>query len=424
MSSAFSSLFAICIGYVNDIWKDNRVVSRKKVIFSGILVLIAVICIVVFFVRSNRNTKIEKEDYPHVQVATSVMAPVVRYIDAIGTLRPHDSVVIKSEVNAMISKIHFVEGAVVEANALLMELDDSTARAQLMEAEAAYRKAKSEYEPNEKLAGRGVVARIERDKKKAEMDMCEARVISSKANLEKHKIYAPFGGIIGLREVSQGQYVTSGSELLKIVDCHPLKVDFKVAESDIGNVKVGDEIKVLVGGDKSKEYTARISALDPESDKISHSFDVRAILDVPEEIAIDSQELKPGRFVSVQVEMEGNQMGVVVSESALVKEGDNYGVIKIVDGVAVATQVTIGMRRDGEVEITSGLNEDEVVVISGQNGVLLGKPVFKEDPNQQLNSLDDRLEAIQDGSKKESDNNIKQTKSKKKKKKKKSSSIS
>jgi membrane fusion protein (multidrug efflux system) len=329
------------------------------------------------------------EGPPQVLVATSTLAPVVRYIEAIGTLRPHDSVVIKSEVNAMISKIHFVEGTVVEANTLLMELDDSTAKAQLMEAEAAYRKAKSEYEPNEKLAGKGVVARIERDKKKAEMDMYEARVISSKTNLQKHKIYAPFGGVVGLREISQGQYVTSGNELLKLVDCHPLKVDFKIAEVDIGNIKVGDEIKVLVGGDKSKEYAAHISALDPESDKISHCFDVRAILDVSEEIAIESRELKPGRFVSVMAEMEGNQMGIVVPESALEKSGDSYYVYKIVDGVAVTTPVTIGMRRDGEVEITSGLNEDEIVVTSGQSGVLDGKPVSIQDPDYQSDTLND-----------------------------------
>ncbi|MDR3156126.1 MAG: efflux RND transporter periplasmic adaptor subunit [Holosporaceae bacterium] len=388
--------------------------SRKKVIFGGVVVFVIAVCIVLFFVRSKKPATINDEGPPQVLVATSVMAPVVRYIDAIGTLRPHDSVIIKSEVNAMISKIHFVEGAVVEANTLLMELDDSTAKAQLMEAEAAYRKAKSEYEPNEKLAGKGVVARIERDKKKAEMDMYEARVISSKANLEKHKIHAPFGGVVGLREVSQGQYVTSGNELLKIVDCHPLKVDFKIAEVDIGNVKVGDEIKVLVGGDKSKEYTAHISALDPESDKISHCFDVRAILDVPEEIAIESRELRPGRFVSVKVEMEGNQMGVVVPESALEKTGDTYYVYKIVDGVAITTPVTIGVRRDGEVEITSGMNEDEVVVISGQHGVLDGKPVSIQDPDQQqMDSLDTNSAAQQ---KTTATGSVKKGKSKKKKK--------
>ncbi|MDR2067911.1 MAG: efflux RND transporter periplasmic adaptor subunit [Holosporaceae bacterium] len=316
---------------------------------------------------------------PIVAVSKATFGPVVKYVNAIGTLRPFDSVIIKSEVNAKIEKIHFSEGALVNENDLLIELDDSTAKAALMEAEAQYRKAKSEFDPIEKLTDKGIAARIQRDTKKAEMDMAAARVNSCKTTLEKHKILAPFGGLIGLREISRGQFVAPGAELIKLVDCHPLKVDFKVAEVDIGDIYVNQKIKILVGGDKTQEYSATITAIDPESDKISHSFDVRAILDVTEDVAIESQALKPGRFVSVQIALDAEQKGILIPESAMEKVGEEDMVYRVSEGIAVRTLVTPGMRLDGNVEIITGLNDGDVVITSGQGNVLDGREVAIQD---------------------------------------------
>jgi membrane fusion protein (multidrug efflux system) len=312
---------------------------------------------------------------PSVTVCTATFGPVVKYINAIGTLRPFNSVVIKSEVNAKIKNIYFSEGAVVKEDDLLVELDDSTARAQLTEAEALYRRAKIEYDPVEKLADKGVATRVSKDKMKAEMEKCAANVNSYKTLVDKHKIHAPFGGIIGLYEISKGQFVSSGNELLKIVDCHPLKVDFKVAEVDIGNVYVGQQVQIMVGGDKTQVFDAKITAIDPESDKISHSFDVRAVLDIPEEMAVNSQILKPGRFVSVKIAVDGDQQGILIPESSLEKIGDEDLVYRITEGIAIRTLVTVGMRRDGNVEIITGINEGDIVITSGQSGVLDGKEV-------------------------------------------------
>lgn len=347
--------------------------TDKKKIYILIFALLVVFLIAYKFF--SKNAPITKEVLPPVTIAKAELGPVVRYINAIGTLRPFDSVVIKSEVNSMISKIHFTEGTVVEENTLLIELDNTAAKAALMEAEAQYRKTKSEYEPIEKLADKGVMAKIERDKKKAEVDMCEAKVLSSKNTLEKHRILAPFGGIVGLREISKGQYVAPGNELVKLVDCHPLKVDFKVTETDIGKIYVGQEAKILVGGDNRQGYTAKITAVDPESDRISHSFDIRATLEVPAEVSIGSTVLKPGRFVSVKVIPDDNQRGILIPESAIDRIGDDDYVYRIVDGVAVRTLITSGMRRDGLVEVITGINENDIVITSGQNGVLDGKGV-------------------------------------------------
>jgi membrane fusion protein (multidrug efflux system) len=347
--------------------------KRKKIAGYAAFALL-VLVFVTYKIISNRS-QISAFSPPAVSVSKAVFGPVVAYINAIGTLRPFDSVVIKSEVNAKIEKIHFSEGSLVKENDLLVELDDSIAKSSLMEAEAQYRKAKSEFDPINQLTNKGVMAPIQRDTRKAEVDTCEAKVNSYKANLEKHEILAPFGGIVGLKEVSRGQFVTPGTELLKLVDCHPLKVDFKVAEVDIGNIYVDQEIKILVGGDKTQEYSAKIIAIDPESDKVSHSFDVRAILDVPEEVTTRSQMLKPGRFVSVQIAIDAEQHGILIPESAIEKIGEEDMVYRVSEGIAIRTLVTSGMRRDGNVEIITGLNENDLVITSGQANVLDGREV-------------------------------------------------
>ena len=358
----------------------KKVAKEKKTLICVITLFGVFALFLIGYKAFKKNSLVIEDALPAVTIETATLGPVVRYINAIGTLRPFNSVVIKSEVNSVISKIHFTEGTFVEEGTLLVELDAVSARASLRESEALYNKAKSEFEPTEKLADKGVMAKIERDKRKAEMDMYAAKVASAKNYLEKHKIFAPFKGIVGLKEISIGQYVAPGNELAKLVDYHPLKVDFKVAEVDIGSVYIGQNVKFFVGGDNSQEYEGQITAIDPESDKISHSFNVRAVLDVPEYTALSSRALRPGVFVSVKIAPDEGQFGVLIAESSLDKIGQDYFVYKIAEGLAVRTPVTVGMRKKDAVEIITGINEGDTVVTSGQTGVLDGKGVSIQAP--------------------------------------------
>ena len=360
--------------------KKGLQLSRKQVIYIA-AALIMLLCVIIYRIVWSKST-VPTFETPSVTVSKAEMGSVVRYINAIGTLRPNDSVIIKSEVNSMISKIHFTEGAFVREGALLIELDDTNALASLMEATAQYRKAKSEFEPIEKLADRGVVAKVKRDTQKAELDMCEARVIAYRNALEKHKIYAPFDGVVGLKEVSKGQYVASGQELLKLVSDYPVKVDFKVAEAEVGQIYPGQKVDVLVGGNDNQSFKATVIAIDPESEKISHSFVVRAILDDKGINYETYQILRPGRFVSVKIAMEGEQRGVLVPEGSLEKIGEDDMLYKVSDGIAIRTMVKTGMHRDGLVEIIDGVGEGETVITSGQQNVLDGRAVSIQDGSQ------------------------------------------
>ncbi len=350
--------------------------KKVKIIIAGVTIVI--LGILGYSIFSTSDPEI-KEGPQSVIVSKAAFGSVERYINTIGTLVPCDSVDLKSEVNAKVDEIFFSDGSIVEKGDLLIQFDESLAQAEVREAEARYRKEKIEYELLNKLAGRGAAAKIKKEQAYSDMQVASAKLNSAKVNLEKHKILAPFGGMIGIKHISAGQFIQSGTDLVKLVDNHPLKVDFSVAEVDVDKIYVSQEIEVYVGGDALQSYSAKISAIEPESDKVSHSFKVRAILDIPEEIAVNSQILKPGRFVKVRITVNEGEQGIVVPESAIEKSGNESMLYIVSDGMAIRRLVTTGMRKDGNVEIITGVNEGDLVIIKGKEGVSDGRAVKVRD---------------------------------------------
>ena len=346
----------------------------KKVIVSVSVVTVMLLGAIGYEVFSPEVPEI-KETPQSVIVSKATFGSVEKYINTIGSLVPCDSVDIKSEVNAKVDQIHFSDGSIVKKGDLLIQFDESLAKAEVSEAEARYRKAKIEYESLNKLADRGAAAKIKKEQAYSEMLTTSAQLNFAKVKLEKHKILAPFGGMIGIRHISVGQFIQSGMDLVKLVDNHPLKVDFTVAEVDIDKIYVSQEISIYVGGDAFQSYSAKISAIEPESDKVSHSFKVRAILDVPEEIAVNSQTLKPGRFVKVRITVNDGEQGIIIPESAIEKSGNESMVYIVSDGMAIRRLITPGMRKDGNVEVITGINEGDLVITKGKEGVSDGRAV-------------------------------------------------
>ena len=346
-------------------------ISRSKILIGGSLVLLS------FVVGGVIYSKLQKKDEvalanrtPMVRVSSAKVMPICRFLKLTGVLKPNNLVEIKSEVDSTIQKIYFSEGSSVKKGDILVQLDDSRAVAALKEAQAQYDKIKKEYDPSSALADKGVISKVRRDTLKAELDAAEARVESYKVTVKKHQILAPFSGKVGLKVVSEGQYVGNGTILTKIVDDEQLRVDFKVPDVSIAEVYQGQHVDISVDG-SDKTYSAVIAAIDPESDKSSHSFDVRAVMNEKDEV-----NLRPGMFVKVGVALDRCKNGIVIPEGAIERYGDMEHVLRILkDGTAVRTSVTSGYRNKGVVEILSGLNEDDVVVTEGGARVVEGRPV-------------------------------------------------
>lgn len=353
----------------------NYLVNVLKSFKTWVVFLFVVLVILLIKNHFSKVSDAEQETFPVVTATKAEFGAVTHYIDAIGTIKASDSVDMKAEIAAKVAKVYFSEGSKVKAGDLLLELDNKEALADLMENEAQYRRAVSEFEPIKQLANRGVAARIERDKKQAEMESYAARVESRKAVLSKYSIRAPFDGVVGLKSVSVGQYVSPGASLLKVVSMHSLKIDFKVAEDQIGNVYVGQMIEVFLGGDTTQPYTAKVAAIDPETEDTSHTFVVRAVLDVPDVSVDQLHGLRPGRFATVRVALDSDERGILIPESSIEGNAENKTVYIIKEGLAIRTPVTTGVRKDGNIEILTGVDDGDIVITNGQSGVIDGKPV-------------------------------------------------
>jgi membrane fusion protein (multidrug efflux system) len=187
----------------------------------------------------------------------------------------------------------------------------------------------------------------------------EAAVQLARARVEKYTLVAPFNGVVGLRRVSVGSYLVAGADIVNLEQIDPLKVDFRIPESFLPALRVGQPITVTVDAFAGREFTGRVYAIDPLVDEAGRSIVVRAIVDNPQDV------LRPGVFGRVAVTLATRENAMFVPEQAIVPVGDRVQVYRIVDGKSVPTFVRTGQREKGQVEIVQGLTPNDVVITAG-----------------------------------------------------------
>lgn len=348
--------------------------DKKKILIICVSIVVFILAVFgikkVFFDRKNLNDEmaLAMRRKPKVQVFKARLADVIQDVKFVGNIRANNQVVLRSEIEGVIKAIHFEEGGNVFKGDLLISMDDSLAIAKRNEIVARLEHAKAEYMRGKSLGQGKYMSESEIFKRKTEMISLEAQAELANIELSKYKIYAPFDGKVGLRDISIGEYVQRGKELLNLVNDNPLEVDFRVPEKEISNINQGEEIIVLLDS-TGTEYTGVVKAISPMADKTSHAFMVRGSLD-------DHDGLYPGQFVDVKVITQENRSAILVPETAVIKSEDGEYVFRIVDNTAFKTDVITGpYQQDGEVEIVSGLVQGEEVVVSGHQQIGDGRQV-------------------------------------------------
>ncbi len=307
--------------------------------------------------------------------ATPVLTgTVIRDVTAVGSLRSNEAVMISPEIAGRIAEIHFREGERVESGARLVTLDDSIYRAELAQAQARLELNRRNAERAAELFQRQVGTARTRDEAQTALRTAEAEVALARARLEKTRITAPFPGVLGLRRVSVGDYVVPGQELVNLENIDPIKVDFRVPESALRLLREGQTVSVQVDAFPGESFEGEVYAIDPQVDIQGRSVAVRARLPNPD------RRLKPGLFARVSLIIERREDAMLIPEQAVVPTEKGAVVFTIVGGKAVETQVQLGRRRDGKVEVLSGLAPGDIVISAGQMKVRNGTPVTIQPP--------------------------------------------
>jgi len=301
-----------------------------------------------------------------VRVATSVF---VDDVAAVGSLKSNESVVLRPEIAGRIAAIHLREGMPAAKGAVLVALDASTQAAELRQAEANLALSQANHRRTEELYEKKFVSARARDEAAANLKVLEAAVALAQARLQKTQIRAPFAGIVGIRNVSIGDYVKEGQELVNIEDIGALKADFRLPESYLSRLRKGQSVEVSTDAMPGQMFKGTLDAIDPLLDASGRAISLRARLENPD------LKLRPGMFVRVRLAFGGERQGLAVPEEALVPAGDDNFVFRVVEGKAQRVMVKVGQRRGATVEITEGLKAGDEVVSAGQLKLRDGVPV-------------------------------------------------
>jgi membrane fusion protein (multidrug efflux system) len=304
-----------------------------------------------------------------VEAAKVVATPLSEQVTAIGTLLSDEAVTVSSEIPGRLKEIHFQEGQPVEKGAPLFTLDDSVYRAHLADAEAKLKLAEQTHQRASQLFKNKYATAQAVDEATSSLAVNTATVELARVQLDKARIVAPFSGIVGLRHVSAGEYITSGQALVNLEAIDPVKADFRVPERFLPAIRVGQTIRIKVDAYPEDVFEGKVYAIDPRLDVAGRSLLVRAL--VPNK----DRRLRPGLFARVTVLLQLKEDALSVPEQAIVPQGDAQYVFKIVNGKVMLTKVVTGTRREGRVEIVDGLSVGDEVVTAGQLKIRDGSAV-------------------------------------------------
>jgi len=295
-----------------------------------------------------------------VEVAKVATATVQEDVDAVGTLRSNESVVVRPEISGRIDRLNFTEGAPVQKGQIIVALDDAVPAAELAQAKANLALAESNYQRTQELEKQKFVSATAKDQALNGLRVAQANVQLADARLAKTKIVAPFGGVIGIRQISVGDYVKEGQDLVTLEDISALKVDFWVPEQLLAALRPGQAVEMGSDALPGRKYVATVDAIDPLVDQAGRAVLLRARL------RNSDGQLRPGMFVRTRLIVSQRQDALTVPEEALVPVGADQFVYRVADGKAQRVKIRAGVRRAGTVEVLEGLAPGDTVVTAGQ----------------------------------------------------------
>lgn len=308
-------------------------------------------------------------------IATAVVSrSLATEIEAVGTARANESVDVTSKSSNIVTAIRFGEGDFVRRGAVLVELDSAEVRAALAEAQAAMVDSESQFKRSKDLFAQQALSVSQLDQIEATLKGDRARVNAAQARLDDTVIRAGFDGRTGLRRVSVGSLISPGTVITTLDDSSVIKLDFTVPETNFHVLKKGLAIEATSAGLPNRTFDGKVANIDSRIDPVTRSVTVRA------EIPNRDGALRPGMFMTVRLQGAASAT-LLVPEAAIIPEQGRMYVFALNGTTAQRREVKIGRRRPGEVEIVSGLQEGDRVVVDGTQNLRDGS-VVREVPAQ------------------------------------------
>lgn len=275
-----------------------------------------------------------------------------------GTVLANEEIEIRSEISGKVEKIFFNEGSRVKKGDILVKVDDSELQAQLLKTQYQKKLAEEKEYRQRLLLEKEAISKQEYDIALTELNTLEAELQLIKARIDKTEIRAPFDGVIGLRYVSVGSYISPSVKISTLQNIDTLKLEFSIPEKYMKLVNVGDGVNFKVQG-SDKIYRAVIYAIDPRIDPTTRTLQVRAIFQNK------SHEILPGSFAEIEVILEEIPNAILIPSEAIIPSAEGSKVFVYNQGKAFERKVETGIRTERFIQIKSGLNPGDTILTTG-----------------------------------------------------------
>jgi membrane fusion protein (multidrug efflux system) len=304
-----------------------------------------------------------------VEVAEVVRRDVADLLETTGTLEAEQEVDVVARIGGPIVELGAEEGDRVREGDLLARIDDRELRAQLEILRVALEEARANYERAQASFAAQIISREALDQTKARFESAAAQIKGVEIQLGYTRVAAPFGGLVIERAVKLQEFVQNGGRLFRISDFDPLLCPIQIPEKDLRRIRKGQSAFLTVEAFPDERFAASVLRINPVVDRASGTVKVT--------LAVQGRELlRPGMFASVHLRTDVHADATVIPKRALVLESIGDTVYVLEEGVARRREVSLGFEEAELVEVLSGLQPGERVLVVGQDSVSDGTPVY------------------------------------------------
>ena len=291
-----------------------------------------------------------------------------------GTIFASEEAELRAEVAGKITDIRFKEGGMVKKGDLLVKINDADLQANLGKLNSQLKLANDRLDRQTKLVEIGGISREEYEMSKTEVSNIKSDIDYTRAQIAKTEIHAPFSGSIGLKNISEGNYVNASNVIATIQQLDPVKIDFSVPEKYLAYIQKGDKIKFRMG-ESGPLHEAEISAIEPTIDPSTRSVKIRAYAENKD------KSLYPGAFVHIEVVVSVSENAILIPTESVVPILKGKKVYVSRGGVVDEIKIETGERTEDKVEVVKGLTVGDTVLTTGVLQVKKGSPVKFTDLN-------------------------------------------
>jgi membrane fusion protein (multidrug efflux system) len=290
-------------------------------------------------------------------------------IESVGTAVANESVNLTPKVSDTISRVAFEDGDLVRAGDILIELTNASEAARLAEAQSNVDEAVRQFERLRTLTGDNLISATDLDAARTRAETAQARLEGVIVAMDDRLIRAPFSGVLGFRNVSEGSLVSPNTVITTLDDISVIKLDFTIAEVYLAQILSGQAVSAESIVYRGRKFEGVVQVVGSRIDPVTRSVQVRAVIDNADGV------LRPGMLMTVSVALNAVRANVIPEQALVPRAGKQFVFLVGDENVANQVEVEIGRRRPGVVEILSGLSLGDQVVVEGLSSLRPGQSV-------------------------------------------------